>query len=151
MEINKSNIFRSLLILLFGLFVGYFGSGLVIGEKKADLRNRYWPDRWGHWDILFYADSAKYNAIVDTIRKRMPNHPDYLFYSLYLANNRGYVPANYNVYKGIMDLYDLNGIELDKRSRDLALTYLERGAKLGHEKAIKELERIRKCDKRFRP
>lgn len=85
-----------------------------------------------------------YEKRVKRIREKVPNHPDYLHNAMLMANVHGYFRANYDVYRAITDLYKLNGLEINERSRELAMFYLKRGAKLGDKRAQKELENIYK-------
>ncbi|MDE5986305.1 MAG: hypothetical protein K2H16_03365 [Prevotella sp.] len=85
---------------------------------------------------------AYYKALKDSFGKS-PYPEGFLFYSVVMANRFDYVPANFDVYKGLVDAYSKNHLgQLDDETRKLAVSFLEYGAKHGDKKAIIELQKL---------
>lgn len=84
-----------------------------------------------------------YEALKDSFNKT-PYPEEFLFYSIVMANRFDYVPANYDVYRGLIDSYSKNKLgHMDDETRKLAMSFLEYGAKKGDKRAIIELNIVK--------
>lgn len=88
-------------------------------------------------------DTAAYKILVDSMRtdKRL-SKGSYFYYSFIMATIYEYVPANFDVYYALRDVY--NGLDsLDADTRYMAMFFLKRGKERGDGRCEKELERIK--------
>lgn len=130
-----------------------------IGDKVA-IQYKYWYDAnkidtyaikmniisKKQYLVKNWGDIKAYNQIVETVKNdKHFVYPDYLFYSIVMANMYNYVPANFDVYKALTDLFKQNKKlgKMDKETKKLAVFYLERGAYKGSINAIKEMKRLK--------
>jgi hypothetical protein len=129
------------LVLIVCFTGGFFVSSLSIKKKSEcpSVCNVNKPLK--DVSIMLNGDVTVYNEIVKHIKATTPSHPDYFTYSLYMANRYNYIPANYDVYTALRDVYRLNDLKMDVESKKFALFYLYRAAKLGDKRAIKELKK----------
>ena len=84
-----------------------------------------------------------YHLLKNEFRKK--KHPqEYLIYSIVMADKYHYAPANYDVYYCLTSVFDANPSlgKIDKRTKKLALDYLERGMKLNDPIAKKEFAKL---------
>lgn len=84
-----------------------------------------------------------YHILKNEFRKK--RHPqEYLLYSIVMADKYNYAPANYDVYYCLTSVFDSNPSlgKIDKRTKELALYFLERGAKLNDPVAKKEINKL---------
>ena len=84
-----------------------------------------------------------YHLLKNEFRKK--KHPqEYLLYSIVMADKYHYTPANYDVYYCLTSVFDANPSlgKIDKRTKELALDYLERGVKLNDPIAKKEYAKL---------
>lgn len=89
--------------------------------------------------------NVKYYKVLKDLFNKNPYSGEFVFYSIMMANRFDYVPANYDVYKGMIDAYSNNHLgHIDNETYKLALSFLEYGAKRGDKKAIVELQKLNK-------
>lgn len=89
--------------------------------------------------------NVKYYKILKDLFNKNPYSGEFIFYSIMMANRFDYVPANYDVYRGMIDAYSNNHLgHIDTETYKLALSFLEYGAKRGDKKAIVELQKLNK-------
>ena len=62
--------------------------------------------------------------------------------SYVMANMYDFTPANYDIYKTIVDTYAAFSCDMDERTKDFALFYLKRGAEKGDIRAQRELKKL---------
>lgn len=67
-----------------------------------------------------------------------------LYYSFIMANKYQYAPACYNLYQQIIQMYTPNNKPIDSNTYNMAVFYLQKGAKLGDVTCIRELDSINK-------
>ena len=82
--------------------------------------------------------------LVDSMRtdKRL-SKGSYFYYSFIMATIYEYVPANFDVYCALRDVY--NGLDsLDADTRYMAIFFLKRGKERGDSRCEKELKQIEK-------
>ena len=87
-------------------------------------------------------DTAAYKILVDSMRtdKRL-SKGSYFYYSFIMATIYEYVPANFDVYCTLRDVY--NGLDsLDADTKYMAMFFLKRGKERGDSRCEKELKQI---------
>lgn len=85
-----------------------------------------------------------YHHVVDSLRNsKNQKYPAWLFFSMVMADFYNYPEANIDAYNAIIDTYKIGGIDIDENSMNLALHYLEKGAKLGNVKCKEEIQNLR--------
>ena len=93
--------------------------------------------------VVKMGDIPAYHLLKNEFRKK--KHPqEYLLYSIVMADKYHYTPANYDVYYCLTSVFDANPSlgKIDKRTKGLALDYLERGVKLNDPIAKKEYAKL---------
>ena len=126
-----------------GYFLGYNIFGMLpiseyAGWKRAKNES-FFMEKMTYWKIL-EGDTTTYRLVVDSINDLTPEHPNYLGIAINMANKYGYIPANYDVYNCLKNVYELNGIgNMDERTERLALEYFKRAIKFGDKRALNEL------------
>lgn len=127
---------------VFGMFVGYLSYTLFPVLRLDSVKIAKLVDRKSA-DLIYQGDTTVYRETVDSIRKLTPEHPNYLGMAINMACKNGYVPANFDAYQAIRDIYQLNGLgEMDERTRELAMTFLYRAVDLGDSRALQELDSL---------
>lgn len=87
-------------------------------------------------------DTVAYKILVDSMRtdKRL-SKGSYFYYSFIMATIYEYVPANFDVYCALRDVY--NGLDsLDADTKYMAMFFLKRGKERGDSRCEKELKQI---------
>ena len=143
---DYKKIFQLFSFAILGLIIGYGLMALYTNSLKKPVYNRvYQPEKWTYAFIMVSRDSKNYTMVRDSIKKRTPTHPNYFTMALYQANYFDYKPANYDVYTALRDVYKLNHLgEMDRKTKNIAMFYLNRAIKFGDKRAIEEQNKLEK-------
>lgn len=137
----KKKILLALAFIL-GIFVGYLNYTLFPVLRLDSVKIAKLVDRKSA-DLIYQGDTTIYREIVDSICKLTPEHPNYLGMAITMACKNGYVPANFDAYQAIRDIYQLNDLgEMDERTRSLAMIFLYRAVDFGYPRALHELDSL---------
>lgn len=96
--------------------------------------------------IIKDGDTMAYRHFVDSCQSiSLRPYSHYLFFSIVMANKYNYVPANYDIYMALHDvfLYNKKLGKMDKKTRAMSMFYLKRGAYNGFQSAIVEMKKLR--------
>jgi hypothetical protein len=96
--------------------------------------------------IIKDGDTMAYRHFVDSCQSTsLRPYSHYLFFSIVMANKYNYVPANYDIYVALNDvfLYNKKLGKMDKKTKALSIFYLKRGAYRGYQPAIIEMKKLR--------
>lgn len=88
--------------------------------------------------VLSKGDTIAYNEL-HTAFMNEKYLEEYLLYSIIMANKYNYPPAYYQVYDCLTSIYEHHSIEIDEKTKALAITYLKRGVYLNECQSTKEL------------
>lgn len=140
---NRSKHIVIGIIFLISILIGFLLSQAIIRQEKAMMETPYYIHPWKSAQVIYGGDTSLYKCFVDSIRKRTPQHPDYFTYSVYMANHFNYLPAYFDVYNALKDVYSLNNLgEMDSLTFNMAMYYLCTGAKKGNAECVHELSRM---------
>lgn len=86
---------------------------------------------WQKKAIIEKGDTSAYHHVIDSIQshKKIPQGNSF-YYAFLMATKYGYVPANYDAFCALKNVYN-NIDSLDTETKRMALFFLHRGAKLG--------------------
>ena len=130
------------LVIIIGIIVGYQSYTLFPALRLDIVKTAKLVDKERAY-LIYHGDTTVYKEIVDSIRKLTPEHPNYLGMAINMACLYDYIPANFDAYQAIRDLYQLNDLgEMDERTRELAMTFLYRAVDLGDSRALQELDSL---------
>ena len=99
--------------------------------------------------IVEKGDTIAYKHVVDSIKTNYPNCGNYFYYSLVMVLAYDYAPANYDIYTALHDLYSSSNKaeQIDDKTKQLALFFLENGAKKGNKECINKLNELKMSEK----
>ena len=96
--------------------------------------------------VLTKGDTAAYDELMIAHLSEV-RFEEYLGYSLYMAHRYNYPPAYWGVYTSLVVASESYGHAMDERTKELALTYLKRGADLKDYNSLKILSTLYKVGK----
>ena len=119
---NKKYI--SYLVFICTPIIGFI-CGFCLFESKMDEKYYNYVYPYENYELAWYGDTVKYNIVVEERRTKTPSHPDYLDLSLIMACKYHYLPAYYNAYLALHDLYKYNHFEMGDDVKRLMYSYLQ--------------------------
>ena len=132
---RKFKITTLFVAYFFCVFIGWRFYSIYYNEKM--LRSETYHLCYPVYRCMKSYDIKGYIEFADSIRRDKPkSNEDYLYYALYAAHALDYVPANYDIYKMITEIFKKYDVEIDEQSKGIAEYYLERGAMLGDAKCL---------------
>ena len=118
-KINRSLFYCGVVIISFVL-------GFCFSESKVDKKYSNYIHPYSDYSTAYsFGDTVKYNKIVEERRSKTPSHPDYFDLSVMMAAEYGYLPAYYNTYLALHDLYKYNHFEMSDNVKCLMYSYLQ--------------------------
>ncbi len=129
-----------IICLLIGIACGYAVGNLLCPCYSVDKIAEVYPTET-ELDKLLDGDTLLYLAVMERCRK-VPNYHNLMDISYVMANMYDFTPANYDIYKTIVDTYAAFSCDMDERTKDFALFYLKRGAEKGDIRAQRELKKL---------
>lgn len=142
MKYLSSTKFIYMLCVIAGIICGYAFMSYY-RNCSSEPSERFYIASPEELSIARYGNIKVYNKIRDSIRKYNPECPDYIQIAYKLANTYNYTPANYDIYLGLKEMFELNGIDMDMRTDSMAKFFLMRGAERGDKRAIEELTKLK--------
>lgn len=122
--IKRIKTYRSLFYC--GVVIISFVLGFCFSESKMDKKYSNYVHPYHDYSIVYcYGDTVKYNKIVEERRIKTPSHPDFFDLSVMMAAEYGYLPAYYNAYLALHDLYKYNHFEMSDNVKCLMYSYLQ--------------------------
>ena len=117
-------IINKTMLVAIGAIIGYMG--LFYFSPHNGKSPVYHVHGMDYMKIMHAGDVETYLRVVDSIRTHTPSHPDYFEFSLQMAHKYNYLPANYDVYRALVDVHELNGLTIASPADSLAQIYLQR-------------------------
>ena len=99
--------------------------GFYLSDSKMDKKYYNYVHPYKDYYRAMWGDTIMYKRIVEERRTKTPSHPDFLDLSIMIAAEYGYLPAYYNAYLALHDLYKYNHFEMSDNVKCLMYSYLQ--------------------------